>query len=402
MKKKYIKESQVTRKLLLPDFLFKAIRTHDTSLGDNPAFPGGGDYPFDYEILKARYSDVCSLMKGAGIDTSDTEGLTSLLSKLVRRCMELESPIRDMLERICENAVNKMLAIPEGSVNLKCKLVDKVTYKSPVAVTPEPSSESKYKFKDVSDIDLSKKAIAKRRFIDSLVMGASLSLSSQKEFYEEDVAMANGELPELYDMIMAINQYLLFTTEETMSDEKPKQGSYVEVHVGSNGRRSDINAQGVIFPLLLHDTIKGLFELFSVYGLPSDREKALYLIKRSDFILAEPWDMRLGAKLWEMMFGGMDTRIIPYVFIELVSLGTDEFNDSVKEILSNTEKGDDIMKDMLEKASYNSAYQEFRDKINLKNVNDSMLADSYFTAAELDGFDLDGESDDGKIIEEDK
>ena len=177
------------------------------------------------------------------------------------------------------------------------------------------------------------------------------------------------------------------------------QGSYVEVHVGSNGNRSTIESQGVIFPLLLHDTIKGLFELFSVYGLPKDKRKALYIIKKSDFILAEPWDMRFGVKMWDIIFGGIGNfNIIPYIFMELVSLPTDEFNITMREILAGTEKGDEIMKQVLQKCTYNSDYQQFKNRINVKNLDKSIISDSYFTAAELDGFNLDDE-DGGDVIE---
>lgn len=401
MKKIYIREGQLSKQLLLPDFLFKAVKDHQTSLGDNPAFPGEDDYPFDYVILKERYNDVCLAMKDVGIEITDTDSLTSLLSSLVTKCKELEKPVRDSLEKICENAVNKMFAIPEGAINLKCKLVDKVKFKTSIGVTPEDSNETKYQFKDIDEKELSKKAIAKRRFINSLIMGASKGYSSSKLFYESDIAKINQELPQLYDQIMTINEYLLFTTQEVLEDENPKQGSYVEVHLGTNGGKSNIEAQGVIFPLLLHDTVKGLFELFSVYGLPKDKQKAQYIIRKSDFILAEPWDMRLGVKMWDMIFGGIgDSNIVPYVFMELISLPGDEFNIAMREILSGTQKGEQIMKDMLEKATYNSGYQEFKNRINVRNVDKSVIADSYFTAAELDGFELDGDENDDDVITE--
>lgn len=403
MKKIYIRENQINKDLLLPQFLFKAVRAHDTSLGDNPAFPSEDNYAFDYTILKERYRDVYEKMHELGIPTNiNTDELTTVLGKMVTVCREIEKPVRDSLEKICENTVNRIFAIPDGVVNIKCKLVDNISYKISVSVTPEVSSGDAFKFKDINDFELSKSAVAKRRFVNALVMGASKIMMGYKEYYQDELNKINPELMPLYDKIMALNEYLLFITKEQMTDERPKQGSYVEVYVGGNGKKSTIEAQGVIFPLLLHDTLKGLFELFSVHGLPEDKDKREYIIKKSDFLLAEPWDMRLGVPLWNRVFGRIgEANIIPYIFMYLIKLPTEEFNQSMKELLMNTERGDEIMHELTVAAQHNDGYQKFKKRINARNVDRAVIADSYFTAAELDGFNIDGEENDGDVIEED-
>lgn len=403
MKKVYIKEGQITKDLLLPRFLFDAVRAHETSLGDNPAFPGEDDYPFDYTVLKERFRDLHQQMSDVGIPILPVNKLITYLSDMVVKCREMEKPIKDSLEKLCENAVNRLFAIPEGAVNINCKLVDKVSYEISVGVTPEGSNGAGFKFKDISDFDMSKLAIAKRRLINSLIMGAAASFTDMKTLYMEDLSKLNPELFGLYDKIMVLNEYLTFVMREEMTDERPKQGSYVEVHVGFNGKKSTIDAQGIIFPLLLHDTIKGLFELFSVYGLPEDRKKAEYIIKKSDFLLAEPWDMRFGVRLWQLIFDRMEladnTNIIPYIFMEIVKLPVEEFNMVMKEFFMNTEKSDEIMNAFIEKSKYNDGYQKFQNRINARNMNRAVIADSYFTASELDGYDLDGEEDEEVITE---
>ena len=405
MKKIYIRENQINKDLLLPQFLYKAVRAHDTSLGDNPAFPSEDAYAFDYTILKERYREVYEKMHELGLPTNiNTDELTTMLGKMVTACREAEKPIIDSLEKICENTVNRIFAIPDGAVNIKCKLVDKISYKISLSVTPEVSSDKMLKFKDINDFELSKAAIAKRRFINALIMGASEILMNLKEYYQDEINKINPELLPLYDKIMALNEYILFVTEEQMNDDRPKQGSYVEVHVGSNENKSTIEAQGVIFPLLLHDTLKGLFELFSVHGLPEDIDKRDYIIKKSDFLLAEPWDMRLGVPLWNRIFGRVDEKnIIPYIFMYLVKLPTEEFNQTMKELLMNTERGDEVMNELIATAQHNDGYQKFKNRINARNVDRSVIADSYFTAAELDGYDIDGDDIyDDDIIEEGK
>ena len=63
MKKIYINESQINKELLLPKFLFDAVVKHETSLGDNPAFPEEDDYPFDYTVLKEGFKDLLAVLQ---------------------------------------------------------------------------------------------------------------------------------------------------------------------------------------------------------------------------------------------------------------------------------------------------------------------------------------------------
>lgn len=387
---------------LLPQFLFKMVKTHTTSLGDNEVFPNGDEYPFDYIILKERFNEVCDAIEDLGIVELDEDSLMSELSSLLKECKELEEPVRDTLEKICENAVNRLFAIPSEILNIKCKLVDRIKFKNAIRLRPEADGDIKYTFSDVHDIEFSKKAISKRRVINSLIQGGSYLYANVIGLYIDEINRLNPKLLQLYRAITIINDYLLFTKKEEMTDDKPMQGSYVETHLGMDDEKTTINVQGIIFPLLLQETIKGLFELFSAHGLPTDREKAKYIVRKADFVLAEPWDLRLGVGLWKRVFGKVqDTNMIPYMFTNLVSLSEEEFTITMKEILSNTQKGNELIDDLMQSAEYDSGYQQFQNRINAKNLDRSLIKDSYFTGAETNGYEIDDELEDGDVIEED-
>ena len=404
MKKIYLKEdtiANVLNKRLLPQFLFKSVKAHETSLGDNSMFPSGGDYPFDYTLLKVRFGEVCDAIEELELESLDEDYLMSELSNSLKMCKDMETPIRDTLEKICENAVNRLFAIPEEMLNLKCKLVDKIKFKNAIRLKPESDDNITYTFDDVSDIELFDKSVEKRRFIDSLIQGAAYTYSKVLGLYIEDIDRINRDLIPLYMKITAINDYLLFTKKEEMSDSKPMQGSYVEVHLGGVGERTTIKAQGIIFPLLLQETIRGLFELFSAHGLPSNKEKAMFVVKKADFVLAEPWDMRFGVTLWNKIFGSVeDTNMIPYMFTSLIKQPNEEFSASIKEILSNTNRGSEIIDQLMSDAEYDNGYQQFTNRINAKNIDKSLIKDSYFTGAETNGYEIDSDESEGDVIEE--
>jgi hypothetical protein len=406
MKKIYLRESSLNmlnKQRLLPKFLFKMVKNHNTSLGNSEVFPSGDGYPFDYIVLKKRYNEVCDEIEKFNFESLEEDFLITRLSKLIKECKEMEKPIRNELERVCENAVNRLFAIPKDILAFNCKLRDKIIFKKSVRVTPESNEGFKYTFKDLDDINHSNKVIEKRRFINSLIQGASYIYSKNEELYKDEIIALNGDLIPLYREIIAINDYLLFTKKESLTDENPMQGSYVEVHLGQSENRTLIDSQGIIFPLLLQETIRGLFELFSSHGLPNDMDKAKYVIRKADYLLAEPWDLRLGVGLWEKIFGKIsDTNIIPYVFKLYVQLPTDDFNLLTKEIFYETEKGKEEFNELVDTATYDSGYEAFTNRINAKNVNKAVINDNYFTAAELDSFDLDGdENEQNDVIEED-
>ena len=406
MKKIYLRESSISNvlnKRLLPQFLFKMVKTHTTSLGDNSMFPNDDEYPFDYMLLKTRYNEVCDAMEELNLANLNEDELVSELSALVKQCKELEKPVRDSLERICENSINRLFAIPSETINFKCKLVDSIKFKNAIRLRPESDEDIKYTFADVHDIEFSKKAIEKRRFINSLIQGASYLYANVMGLYIEDIDKINRELIPLYRKITIINDYLLFTKEEEMTDDKPMQGSYVETHLGNEDERTTITAQGIIFPLLLQETIKGMFELFSAHGLPKDINKAKYVIKKSDFVLAEPWDLRLGVGLWKKIFGRIqDTNMIPYMFTNLIKQPTEEFADSIREILSSTAKGEEIIDSLMASAEYDNGYQQFTNRINARNVDRSLIKDSYFTGAETNGYEIDSDAESNDVIEEEE
>lgn len=406
MRKIFIKEDKLRgindESRLLPKHLYKLLTTHTTSLGDNKAFPVEDDQPFDYTIIKQRFIEVSDAIDELELESLDNDSLMTELSELLSRCKEMEEPIKDFLEKLCENVVNKMFSIPDETINLTCKLVGKIKPEKPVRVLPEPIESDDFKFRNVDDIKLSKDAVAKRRFVNSLIQGAAYTYANNVSLYEEELDKVNDELIPLYERIRIINDYLLFSKRDNITNDNIMQGAYVETKVGVGEDRSEIKAQGLIFPLLLQETIKGFFEVFSVHGLPSDRKLANYIIKKADFIKAEPWDMRFGVTLWKKIFGTVgDTGVIPYAFTELIEMPCEEFNSSMNEILSSTEKGDEIIGDIISKSYNDSDYQEFKNSIVKRNLDKSIISDGYFSAAELDGLDLDDDNTEGDVIEED-
>ena len=385
----------------LPRFIFKHIMSKNTSLGDNKAFPPEEDYPFAYKIIKMRFNEVCKKLKEfKDIESTDVTYLSSLLSDLIVKCKEIEKPYKDKLIGLCENVLSSSFEIPSETLILNIELVDKIIPNNGMRLMPEESSERTFDFDDIKEFNTVSDVILKRRFINSLIQGASYIYGYECFAKLKELDEISEDLIPLYKRIIAINDYLLFVKEENINDKNPHQSAYVEVMLGREDDKTEINVQGLLFPFILTESIRGLFELFASHGLPNENDKAQYIIGQSDFLLAEPWDLRIGVGLWSTIVGKIeDMNIMPYFFTSLCKLPMEEFNSTMQEILAKTKRGKSIVDELYEESVHQYEMNSMIQTIKQKNLDHSLLNDSYLSVDDIDGYLIDGEDD--SIIEDD-
>lgn len=386
-----LNEEKELNKVELPKPLLNQLKKHRTSLGDNPAFPPEDETSFDYKLTLSHFKAISEHLETFDNveDITNKDSLKTLLSTLVAKAIELEKPIREELERICFNFIIDKFGLPEDTVDFSCELTDTIDV-SNKRLTPE-ETDGTVEFDGIREIKMLSKEVYKRRFINCLVQGASLYYSMQVSEYVQDIYKLNPKLPELYDEIMTLNTYLSFITNDEMDLKNPSSAGDVEVRLGNDVNKTSIESKGVVFPVLLSESIKGFMELFASHGLPDDMEQASYVIKKADFLLAEPWDIRLGVPLWEKFINKIpseETKLIPYIFSEYVSLPTEKFNETSQEIFENTKTGKEYINMLLKKIQYEIRKDDFDSFISKQSTDDVLISDGedeYFTIEELIG-----------------
>ena len=380
MTKSMLNESILLDKL--PEDILSVALNGKTSIGNNPALPEIFDDNFVEKLITNRFSEAKDkLYKIGKIDDIDDSELHSVLSKLMLKCQELERPLRSQLERICCNHVIDLFAIPTDYVSLELELVDNIDYtKYTVNVEPNETTDIDFEYDSLNQINSTKDEVYKRRLLNCLSMGAGLTMGSDIASYIQEIYGLDPKLADLYNKVLALNDYLLFTSENVgISDENKMQAGTVTVNIGAPDELVTIKAQGKIFPILLSETIRGLFELFTSQGLPKERALAVQVIGRSDFIKAEPWDMRIGPYLWKLFTDRMDeynTEILPYVMSNVSKLGTDRFNEFFREVFSGTKMGKKLTWSLI---SYSEReYENANDQLMAKpDTSKSVIADEY-------------------------
>jgi hypothetical protein len=379
----------------LPPYVYNSAKKHNTSLGESPAFPPSNDYDYDYKILKVRFNEIINTLDELQLPKNEEEA-ENLLYKLMKQAVDMEKPFREQLDKLVYNTVYKLFAVPLETINLICELVDEVTPRNALRIVPEDNSDGDvYTFNDVEEMNQVADIVKQRRFINSLIQGYALIVSTDYQLYNdffEDKGL--GDLIDLYEKINALNDYLSFSKKEKINKKKQSLISYVEVHLGHRDEKTNIKSQGLIFPYLLRETVRGFMELFASHGLPKDNTKAQSIVSLSDFTMAEPWDIRFGKVLWEKIFPkDIDSTKIPYLFADYVSLPTKDFFDISQNILANTKKGKEYIDSSLKDIDYNIEYNKFLDTIQQKNIETSMINDGYMTSDDLDNYTIEENGD---------
>jgi hypothetical protein len=186
---------------------------------------------------------------------------------------------------------------------------------------------------------------------------------------------------------MVLNDYLLFTNNnECITDDNKNQLGISNIILGNMQTKNNVTIEGTIFPILLYETIRAFLELSAAHGLPSSKNEANYVMQKADYLQAEPWDMRLGPALWDSLInccGDIDTEMIPYLFMKISKLSVTNFNNLMREVFSETKKGKYLMHKLVDMIRYNNDYDDFTNRMQMKNDNISLINDEYIRPEEL-------------------
>lgn len=364
----------------LPKDIMKALARNLTSLGDHPSFPPEEEYKFDSKITLERFQQVKDdVLSIEDLADYSVQGLSKAVNQMMLECQEIENANKEALEKLCFNIVVDLFAIPEDIINFSCTLTDSISPKS-IRANVKPVSTD-MTFIDINHMNTLSDEVYKRRLIDALITGAAMNYSKIKKEYIGDLYEMNPKLPKLYRDIIKIMNYLMFVKNDIgISDEDKKQIGVVNVLIGNRTKRTEINAEGVIFPVLLMESIKGMMEAFAAHGLPKNKKEASYVMSKADFLAAEPWDMRMGPILWDCFEEAMqekDTKMVPNIFVEIVSLPIDEFNNLMKEIFAKTKKSKKVFELVKQEIEERIEYSDFQDRMQTRSMETNVISDEF-------------------------
>jgi len=192
---------------------------------------------------------------------------------------------------------------------------------------------------------------AKRRFINSLIQGASKKGHYMFHLVKDELENINPQLLNLYGVLMSVNDllYWILPDQMVMMAAESGQGMEGKEEVDETTDPPTIKAKGLFFPILVHETLP-----------------------------YEIWDLRLGPVIWEKFMASYPEKLYDddlreiqnYLFSRFSSLTTDEFFDVAKMIMSGSDDGKKIVAKMVDEIIEELKSQDYEDAISQYDDDD--------------------------------
>jgi len=139
-----------------------------------------------------------------------------------------------------------------------------------------------------------------------------------------------------------------------------------------------VKARAVTFPLLVHELVKGVYEVFGTHGLPDDPRQAEMVLNAEDSLPAEIWDSRLGPIFWEKfvatypmeLFDEDKKHIQHYLFMRFSALSAEEFMRVAKMILKGDPQGQKFIERMVDDITRELKDQHYREAMGDEDDED--------------------------------
>ncbi len=379
----------------------RKITSRETPFSSSPAMPTG-DRDFVELVSSQRFKNSVENVGRYLGTTAPLQGRNPLMQLMgmamqsLQQVMRIEFQNREYLERLAVDLVKKEMGIPEGAMQFDAKLIQgPLSSQEGMRTQPTKPKEEDVKkaFKHQDDIEefvdefekfnLEK---AKRRFINSLIQGASKKGHYMFELVRDELDRLDPQLVNLYGVNQSLMDHLYWVMPDMESMAASGEGQLGQTKVDAQTDPPTVIARAATFPLLIHELIKGIYEIFGTHGLPDDPRQAEMVMGSEDTLPAEIWDMRLGPIFWEKftaaypldLFEDDKKQIQHYLFMRFSKLDAKEFMKVAKLILKGDPQGEKFIKRLVDEIVSDLKKQEYEDeaaKWDEDDLDDIDLAD---------------------------
>jgi len=387
-------DPNLERKLASPESLY----------AQNPAMKKGVE---DVQrLISNRFQKVAEkLSEVTGIDDLSSQQVQGMVYQEMMRklpgIMRIETAHKEELEELAKEAALEETEIPADWYEIEALLnrqpIDTGNFRmNPEDEEDEDEEDEKpeipsFDVEDLTDEELLELEKHKRNIINAIIQGAAKK--GHYLFQKPDIkARLDAIDPSLYRDylgIMSINDFLYFTMEqmiEMMSQTGQGVAGKVELknnddEDGDEGEEGEeekpdtkIVAEGMIFPILCHEIIKGLEEAKGRHGLPKDPSLRQKVQGQVDTLSNEPMQLRIGPEIVEKlrfalpdeMYDDSNKGLINWFHTLLYQIPAQEFLEIIGNAISQdeskvkraTSKFKEIMREAQQLKSDFENYQE--------------------------------------------
>jgi len=191
---------------------------------------------------------------------------------------------------------------------------------------------------------------AKRRIINGITQGASIRGAFGFMLFREYIDQINPDLVNKYSEILKLafgiydDENAIAMMLAALAQGQKMQGGESEMEYDEENEQFVIKAKAICFPMLVHEIVKGLYEIVGTKGFGPDREKNQAIVGAVDKLSNEPRDLQYGKFIYDAISALYnesdvdDPRVRELFFAEVYKLIDDEFFPFIENAINGTLK----------------------------------------------------------------
>lgn len=251
--------------------------------------------------------------------------------QLLQEIIQIETPYKEQLEQLAIRMIEDIYPIIiEDNIKIDAKITNVADVNQSLDENINENSPE-----------------AKRRVINGLTQGAALNGTFSFYMFKEYLDVIDDTLVEKYNQLMKEvfgvydddNAIVMFLN--AIAQGQKTGGGYSKVIINENQQGPTIQARAICFPMLVHEIIKGLYELVSLQGFSGTKDQNQQVVDKVDKLENEPEDIRSGKFIFEALnniyaeyYKGNDNRVREFFFSDIYKLNDIEFIEYVENAIN--------------------------------------------------------------------
>jgi hypothetical protein len=305
------------------------------------------------QLLEVDYEKIFSPKTMALLKNKSGESLKQMLgdknlrtvmkrsTELLPKIIEAEEGYRDELEMIATQIVTEAYPIIDyANIKIDAKIVKMGEIDVPMGGNDNEE--------DPLSLQSNEELKAKRRIINGISQGASIRGAFAFLIFREHLDDISPELIDKYNEILKL-AFGIYDNEEAiamllamLAQQKKIEGGESDMEYNEEDEQFVIKARALCFPMLVHEIVKGLYEILGSQGFTTIQgPEAQDVITKVDVLTSEPRDLQYGKFIYDALnklyieSNIDDARVRELFFTEVYKLEDNEFIPFIENAINN-------------------------------------------------------------------
>lgn len=258
---------------------------------------------------------------------------------LMQRIMQREAQHKEQLEQLAKRIVAQVWKVDPSTFDANLG--------SPGQSVEDYEQEQSQEEEDNSPLTADEqKQVHKRITLNSFTHGAAIhQMTSLHHMVKDALDKIDPQLMPAYDKLARGTVYSSwFMSIEQIAQMAGQKGGDVRVVWPEEEQQSNqppkqegpkVEAEAILFPILVHELAKGCMEILTSHGLPQDERTLKKVYKHADRWDTEIFHFFVGPALWRKFLKVVDRTQLPEVMAAMSRLEPDDLHSVVQSIVDN-------------------------------------------------------------------